>query len=494
MFTYGKPEEVGIPSKNIKRYVEVLEKAGLSNHAVIIARHDKIVYENYWAPFHKDFLHRMYSATKSFVSLAIGALCEEGKLSLDDKIVDLFPPEMTEGACENVKKQTIRNMLMMSTGYPYSGGGSWFVQKPADRLRHYFKTSGGGTIPKVPGGAFNYDSPGSFVLGALVEELSGMSLLDYLRSKFLDKIGFSKEAYMLQCPGGHSWGDSALLCTSMDLLKTIKFTMNLGAWEGEQLLDKEYVRTATSNLISTHHQPYPSVYGYGYQIWRLRDNSFFFNGMGCQFGVCIPDKDIVFVYNGDNQGNETAKAVILDNFYNLIVDEVENSLPNNDADYNALTEFSRSLVLNHCGESVAENIADQINGKTFVLNENPMGIKNIRFTFSGDEGVMEYTNEQGEKKLSFGMGKNVFSKFPQEGYSDMVGTVPAKGNYYDCAVSAQWQEQRMLYFSVQIIDTYFGRLHMYFCFTEDNQILVRMMKTAEAFLNEYNGIATGKAL
>lgn len=493
MFTYAKPEEVGISSKSIKRYIEVLEKAGLSTHAVIIARHDKVVYENYWAPFHKDYLHRMYSITKSFVALAIGALIEEGKLSLDDKIVDLFPADITEGACENVRKQTVRHMLMMSTGFP-RWQGNWFRYRGEDRLRNYFKTSVNDGFSKDPGSFFDYDSFGSFVLGALAEHLSGMTLIDYLRSKFLDKIGFSKEAYMLQCPGGHSWGDSALMCTAMDLLKAAKFTMNLGSWEGEQLLDKEFVSTAISNLIPTHHAAYPAVYGYGYQFWRLQDNSFFFNGMGCQFGVCVPDKDIVFVYNGDNQGNDAAKAIILDNFFNLIVDEVEESMPVNDEAYNALTAYSSSLVLRHCGQSVEETVMDDINGKTYILDQNPMGITKVRFSFSGDEGVMEYTNEQGDKRLSFGLGKNVFGKFPQEGYSDMVGSLYEKGHYYDCAASAQWLEKRILYLSVQVIDKYFGQLHMYFSFTEDNGIFVDMYKHAEDFMNEYAGRSKGKLL
>ncbi|MBE7042720.1 MAG: serine hydrolase [Ruminococcaceae bacterium] len=493
MFTYAKPEEVGISSKNIKRYIEVLEKAGLSTHSVIIARHDKIVYENYWAPFHKDFLHRMYSVTKSFVALGIGCLIQEGKLSLDDKIVDLFPAEITEGACENVKKQTIKNMLMMSTGYPVSMPGNWFTRRHPDRLRDYFESSGIGTFSKTPGSFFDYDSFGSFVLGALVEDLSGMSLMDYLRSKFLDKIGFSKEAHFLKCPGGHAWGDSALMCTSLDLLKAIKFTMNLGSWEGEQLMDKEYVQTAVSNLIPTHHGEYPAVYGYGYQIWRLRDNSFFFNGMGCQFGVCVPDKDLLFVYNGDNQGNESAKTVILDNFFNLIADETGEPMTANDTEYHALTEYSSSLILHHCGESVPETVAEQINGKTYYLDENPMGIQFVRFTFNGETGMLEYKNEQGEKKLPFGMGKNVFGKFPQEGYSDEIGGIYEPGHYLDCAVSAQWLAKHILYLSVQVIDKYFGRSHMYFSFMENGEILVRMEKTAEDFLNEYCGKAKGKA-
>ncbi|MEE1043012.1 MAG: serine hydrolase, partial [Clostridia bacterium] len=61
MFTYKKPEEKGIKSENIKKYIEILEKSGLATHNMVIARGNDIVYENYWKPFNKDFLHRQYS-------------------------------------------------------------------------------------------------------------------------------------------------------------------------------------------------------------------------------------------------------------------------------------------------------------------------------------------------------------------------------------------------------------------------------------------------
>lgn len=51
----------------------------------------------------------------------------------------------------------------------------------------------------------------SFVLGALVERLTKKELLDYLRENFLDKIGFSKDAYMPKCPGGHSRAVSGII-------------------------------------------------------------------------------------------------------------------------------------------------------------------------------------------------------------------------------------------------------------------------------------------
>ena len=119
-----------------------------------------------------------------------------------------------------------------------------------------------------------------------------------------------------------------------------------------------------------------------------------------------------------------------------------------------------------------------------------MGINWLRLSLEGDEGVLHYQNAQGEKALRFGFGKNVFGKFPQEGYADAVGTVPAKGHYYDCAVSADWPEPQKLRIRVQIIDKYFGNLAIVFGFRDEKHVTVRMVKTAEAFLGEYEGILT----
>ena len=68
---YTTPEKMGIKSSDIKEYLETLEKHELSTHDVIIARHGEIVFETYWEPFKKDDLHRMYSVTKSFVSMCL---------------------------------------------------------------------------------------------------------------------------------------------------------------------------------------------------------------------------------------------------------------------------------------------------------------------------------------------------------------------------------------------------------------------------------------
>lgn len=493
MFEKVTPEQVGISSSDIKEYINMLENRHLSTHQIMMVRHGKVFYENYWKPFHKDYLHRMYSVSKSFVAIAIGFLKQEGKIDLDAPAISYLDESITKNANEYVKNQTIRNMLMMSTGKP-TESISWFSQKPEDRLKHYFDESSRAGTPKIPGTLFEYDSPGTYVLGSIAEIVSGKPLIEYLREKCLDKIGFSKEAYFLTCPGGHSWCDSALLCKASDLAKAVMFMMNGGAWEGEQILDAEYAKEATSNLIDTNRAGHllPSAYGYGYQIWRTRDNSFFFNGMGCQFGIAVPDKDIVFVINSDNQGHAHPHIPIIDGFFEMIANKASDTpLPENKKAYDELIKYSESLELFSYKSNLTKTVADEVSGKEFIMKENPMGITKMKFTFEGDEGKLDYSNAQGDKTIYFGINKNVFETFPQEGYSDGVATKFAPGNYYKCASSGMWTHERNLALLVQIIDKYFGRLNMRITFTEDGRLAVYMTKIAEDFLQEYEGYAEG---
>ncbi len=305
---YKTPENMGISSKNILNYINILENSRLSTHDVIIMRGNSIVYEAYWAPFNKDYNHRMYSVTKSFVALAIGFLYQDGVIDLDDKIINYFPDEAKKQTDIYMREQTIKDMLTMRTAKEPK---NWFKANTDDRVRFYFENDD--LISRPSGTIFQYDSSASFVLGALVEKVSGKSLIDNLKENLFNKIGVSDGIDCLKCPGGHSWGDSGALCTARDLLKIAKFVMDKGVLNGKQLLNTDFLNNAVSKLTDNNSGNLNEFdcQGYGYCIWRSYGNSFWFNGMGCQIALCIPDKDIIMVYNGDNQGNNFAKKLLL---------------------------------------------------------------------------------------------------------------------------------------------------------------------------------------
>ena len=118
------PEREGLSSRAIYRYVKAFVDDNLAMHDVLILRHGKLIYEGYFRPQDETFQHRLYSCSKSFVSVAIGCLEQQGLLSLDDPIVRYFPEKMAGRTVdEYLRETTIRDLLRMAS--PYTRGGSY---------------------------------------------------------------------------------------------------------------------------------------------------------------------------------------------------------------------------------------------------------------------------------------------------------------------------------------------------------------------------------
>ena len=490
LFKTVTPESVGISSKKVLEFIKILESYSFCTHNIIMARGDSIFTEIYYKPFNENFKHRMYSISKSFVSIAIGMAQEEGLLSLDDKMVEYFPEYVNETTSKLIKQTTIKDLLVMETGI--QNCIDWFVSGTKDRAEVYFQKDG----EKIPGTIFSYDSPGSFMLGVIVEKVTGKPFLEYLKEKFLCDIGFSKDSYCLKTPGGHSFGDSGVMCSARDLLLFARFVMNKGQWQGKQYMNSCYLEEATKKQVSnanTTNVLY-NTYGYGYQIWKTPRDGFAFVGMGDQFAICDPKTDFIFIINSDNQGNPlSTRTILYHELYKTIIENLGESLDEDKTSYGELKEHIEKAELFSLKQETDNLFQKEINGRIYKLEDNPMKIEYIKLCFDGKKGTMHYKNAQGEKELSFGIGYNEFGKFPEEGYSDMVTTEFVEGHYYDCASSADWIEEKKLRIKVQIVDKYFGNACFILSF-KDNAISVLMTKNAENFLREYEGIAYGYLL
>ena len=485
MFRTVTPESVGISSHAVTKLIRTLNRRGLVTHALLMLRGNDIFAEYYWKPFHAGFCHRQYSQTKSFVSVAIGLLEEDGKLRLDDPIASYFLEKIENPLPPYLQQLTIRQMLTMET---CSKVPNWFKHTDPDRTHLYFNEN---TAPIPAGMRFKYDSPASQVLSSLVEKLSGKSLFDFLNGRIFRHLDAFHTATILKTPNGDSFGDSAMVCTARDMAAFGRFVMNYGTWNGQRLMNEAYLRAATARQVDNHESGFDDSqsYGYGYQFWRCPENGFLFNGMGCQLTYCFPERDLIVVINADNQGFSSAKDLILAAIADLILDELQDdSLPEDPDAYAEALAIGQTLELACMSGETQSPFARELNGKTYLCEENETGITQFSFAFDEEgKGIWRYTNAQGEKELPFGMGKNVFGKFPQLGYSDLYCRVPTTNGFrYDCAASAAWGELRKLLLRVQVIDRYFGNFFAVFSFRDD-VATVTMSKTAEAFFNEYQG-------
>lgn len=492
MFTEITPEQAGISSRSVAKFIQKMEQRGLYNHSVLLARGDRIFCEGYWAPYNADSLNRLYSQTKSFEGIAICLLADEGKLSLDDRIVDHFPEKIHREIPAHLSRQTIRHMLNMQTCLT---DPAWFADKSAvDRTEYYLNK-----IPpfRNPGLVWQYDSAGSQVLTSLVEKLSGMRLLDYLKEKLFNAMGTFSTARILKTRNGDSWGDSALLCTLRDVASFGWLLMNGGKYGDTQLIPEALVQEAIAKQVDCDETGFGEAFhadGYGYQIWHFLDG-FAFVGMGGQLTVAFPQRDLLFSITGDNQGYPGAYSLILACLQDFILDELQDSpLPENPEAFAELQSLLSSLQLKHIPGPTESAYQNTLNGVRYICEENRMDISEFSFRFdSEDTGVFCYRNAQGYKELPFGLGKNVFGKFPQWGYSDEYGGLSGGDDFfYDCAASAAWREEQKLVLKVQIIDKYLGNFFAIFSF-RDGDACVHISKTAEDFLHEYYGWINAKA-
>ncbi len=471
-FEKVRPEDVGISSTGLIRFAKRLEYNNIPMHSIIVMRHGKICMESYYEPYTKDTLHRMFSVTKSFVSLAIGLLADEGRISLDDHIVDYFPEKLPEnGAHPYMQMLTIRQMLTMRTCHDknaYKIGGS------PDWVGSFFTV----TPDHVPGTNFSYDTASTHTLCALVEKLTGIEMLDYLRTKFLNELGFSKEAFVLKSPDGKvSMGGSGMCATPQDILKVMYVVSQDGKLNGKQLLPAVYLKEAVSKQSDPYGKSgtWEEMQGYGYQFWMTTHNGYAFYGMGGQLAVYYPDKDVILVTTADTQGRQGGVQWIYDAFYEEVYDHIDTFTE--DGSYEEFQKFENSSQLLVEPGEYDSDLKEKISGHVYEFDSNPCGIKDIKLEFTDDEGTFFYTNATGKHALHFGLGKNVFQNFPDYNFK--------------CGASAAFRADNNLLIKVQIIDSAVGNMYISLSYIDD-YVTVMMRKIEESYFTEYDGVFSGK--
>lgn len=298
-------------------------------HSVLVWQRGKVLQEEYFSPFASSSLHRMFSVTKSFTALAVCGLMAQGKVRPEDRIASFFPEYLPEDPHPWLTEMTLSDMLSMRTCHAQT---TYKADMTKNWVESFFKT-----VPDHrPGTVFKYDTSSAHTLSGLVKKLSGMGMLDYLRSLYLDRLGFSREAHILEDPFRIEMGGSGLVASPRDLLSTARFLLSLykGTWKedfGDVLLSGDgapdeaffdryasYVRTCMSFHASTLHEgkTLDECQGYGWQFWMVRGGISMY-GMGGQYVVFYPDLDLIIVTTADTQALQGGTQYILDECFRL---------------------------------------------------------------------------------------------------------------------------------------------------------------------------------
>lgn len=482
-------ESLGIPSKAISAFLQRILDHRLNLHSLLILRHGYLAAEGYWAPFKRDRKHRLYSISKSFTSLAVGLMIDRGLLSLDDKVIQFFPEKCPPNPHPWLAAATVRDMLMMADCHDFP---THKFEDP-DWIATWFDTP----PSHMPGQIFSYNTTCSNLLCAIVEKLAGMKFLEYMRPLF-DVLGVSSDIYCIETPEAYSFGGSGVIATPRDLAKVALLCLNEGCYDGQQLISRDYIRQATARQIDNYidhsagENDIEHQQGYGYQIWRTRNNGFCFYGMGCQLAIGLPDKDLLIVTTGDTQGTSPDTSELMSALWETLYHEIKNEpLAEDMSAHKELEKQLAKLSLPVAEGKLSSPLLPSIKAKTYFMEENAMGIQQFRFDFHEDRVDMAYIKKDRKYEITFGLGYNIAGIFPEVYSAKRINTKRSTG--YETHSSAAWRDDNTLLLICYITDDYFGSLKINASFSQDS-LTVLMKKRAESFLDNYHGFASGTTI
>ncbi len=295
-------------------------------HSVLISHRGERIQESYGFPCTKNTFHRMFSITKSITALAVIALAAEGRISLQEPVINFFPDLCPEKPDPHLCAMTVQDLLDMRTCHKTT---TYKINLRENWLRSFFVTP----PDHRSGQIFKYDTSAAHVLAALVKRITGMGILDYLRTIYLSALDFSSEAFVLKDPFGDEIGGSGLVARPEDIMILSEFLMSLykDTWReqyacliSDHYNDAFFIRyrslflSCVSFRSATVHEgkTLEECQGYGSQFWRIR-NGFMMYGMGGQYAAFYPEEDLIIVTTADTQAIQGGTQIILDEMYRI---------------------------------------------------------------------------------------------------------------------------------------------------------------------------------
>jgi CubicO group peptidase (beta-lactamase class C family) len=376
------PEAEGVSSLRIIDFLNAVDTGRVELHSFMFIRHGKVIAEGWWNPYEPDYKHIMFSASKTFTATAVGLAVSENLLKITDKVISFFPYSQPDSVSDYMKELTVQNLLTMSVGQDPE---PWVMGSDGDWINTFIKTA---PVYK-PGTVFKYNNTATFMLSAIVQQVTGQTVFDYLQTRIFRPLAIRGIDWDLS-PQGINLGMIGLRLRTEDMAKFGQLLLLNGVWNGKQLIPKEWIKEATSFKIQTSipgNKDSISLsdwgQGYCYQMWRGRNNTVRLDGLGGQFVVLITDKDAIVVLTANAKNTQDELNLI----HNYLIPAIksEKPLPENPDLIGTLRKREAMLNLKPLSGVVSKSeFESKISGKEFDFGKNSYNIQSVYFTFKGE--------------------------------------------------------------------------------------------------------------
>jgi CubicO group peptidase (beta-lactamase class C family) len=388
------PEAQGISSTAISNFLNAVKEQGLELHSLMLVRHGQVVAEGWWQPYSSDKVHLLYSVSKSFTATAIGFAIDEGLLSADDLVTSLFPNDLPEKMSEPLAAMRVRHLLSMATGH---------VEDTLERTAKSDNwVKGFLSLPpeQAPGSVFCYNNGATFMLSAIIQKLTGMKLLEYLRPRLFEPLGITKMRWD-ENPRGLNLGFSGFHTTTEAVAKFGQLYLQNGMWQGKQLLSEQWVKTATREHIpcaSPSGEDVPDwQQGYGYQFWMCQHGCYRADGAFGQYCVVMPKQDAVLAITSAVQ---TMQDVLDLTWEHLLPAMTDTPLADNATNQRSLSNQLANLTISPVKGENASPILEAVSEQTYQLESTTEeNLHTITLHFREQDCLLKFTDHKQEHQI-----------------------------------------------------------------------------------------------
>ena len=289
-------------------------------HSVMIVKDGKVIFSRWQSEGVDTVPHVLHSVSKTFTATAVGLAIADGKIALTDKVIDYFPDKLPAEVSDNLKGMTIRDLLTMSCGHDVEPS---FRNPEQDWVTAFLAHP----VVHEPGTFYLYNSLGTYMLSAIVQQVTGEKVVDYLTPRLFEPLHIDKPKWE-ESPQGINCGGWGLYLKTEDLAKMGQLLLQKGEWNGKQLIPAEWVAEMSKKQVESINpgtrmeeakakgmtkEISDWMQGYGYQMWRCRPGCFRADGARGQYIIVVPDKNAVIAITSNVENLQGELNLVWDN-------------------------------------------------------------------------------------------------------------------------------------------------------------------------------------
>ncbi len=290
-------------SRELAAAIERLGARGLGVEGVHVSGHGQSPFTRHWVA---DIRRDIFSASKTFASVAIGMAQAEGLLDVDDTVLSHLG-HLTSAPARGMDAVTVRQLLTMTSGITYRWSDP-DADHPDDPAIDILSTP----LGTEPGTTFAYRGANSYLLSRIVHGCSGQDLRDFLLPRLFVPLDIRNPQW-LRCPRGYSLGAVGLQLRTEELARLGHTLLDEGRYRGRQVVPADYVAAMTTDNVPTNGhmatraaKPHLDNASYGRHVWLCnRDNAWRMDGIYGQFSIVLPQHNACVTVTAHYEGPTT---------------------------------------------------------------------------------------------------------------------------------------------------------------------------------------------